>query len=48
MFYLSQSVDKVVLQKSIPTRIHQLILYMFNSKGYVDGFVVEVTPVKQL
>jgi len=31
--YLIQSVSKVVLQKSIPTQIRQLILYISNSKG---------------
>ena len=37
--YLTQSGLQVALQKSIPTRIHQLILYVHNIKGYVDGFV---------
>ena len=31
--YLSQSVFKVVLQKSILTQIRQLILYISTSKG---------------
>jgi len=31
--YLTPSVFKVVLQKSIPTQIRQLILYISNSKG---------------
>jgi len=31
--YLTQSVFKVVLQKSIPPQIRQLILYVRNSKG---------------
>ena len=37
--YLSQNVFQVVLQKSIPTQIRLLILYISNSKGYVDGFM---------
>ena len=35
------SVHKLVLQKSIPTPIRRLILYIRRSKGYVDGFVRE-------
>ena len=31
--YLTESVCKVVLQKSILAQIHQLILYTSNSKG---------------
>ena len=31
--YLTESVFEVVLQKSIPTQISQLILYISNSKG---------------
>ena len=34
---------KVVLQKSTPTQIRQLILYIGISKGYVDDFVGEST-----
>ena len=41
--HLAQSVDEVVLPKSIPTQICQLILYNSNSEGYVDGFVGELT-----
>ena len=37
-FNLTHSVSKV-LQKSIPAHIRQLILYISNSKGSVDGFV---------
>ena len=37
--YLTQSVFKCVLQKSIPTQIRQPILYLSNSKRLVDGFV---------
>ena len=36
------------LQKSIPTQIRQLILYISNSEGYVDGFVGEWTCAKRL
>ena len=46
--YLTESVYQVVLQKSIPAQIRQLILYISNSKGYVDGFVGGVTSAKQL
>ena len=31
--YLTQSIFEVVLQKSIPTRTRQLILYISNSEG---------------
>ena len=41
--YLTQSVFKVVLLKSIPTKIRQLVLYVSNCKEYVDGFVGELT-----
>ena len=50
-FFLTQSVYKVVLQKSIPAQIRQLILdyyYISNNKGYVDGFVGELTFAKRL
>ena len=46
--YLTQSVFEVVLQKSILTQIRQLILYMSNSKGQVDGFVGKLTSAKRL
>ena len=46
--YLTQSVFKVVLHESIPTQIRQLILYIINSQGYVDGFVGELTSAKRL
>ena len=45
---LIQSVFKVVLQKSIPTQIRQRVLYISNSKGYVDGFVEELPSAKRL
>jgi len=32
-FYLTESVYKVVLQKSIPAQIRQLILHICNNKG---------------
>ena len=46
--YLTQSVFQVVLQKSIPTQIRQLILYIRNSKGWVDRFVRGLTSAKRL
>ena len=46
--YLTQRVIKVVWQMSIPTQIRQLILYISNGKGYVDGFVGVLTSVKLL
>jgi hypothetical protein len=46
--HLTPSVFEVVLQKSNPTQIHQLILYMSSSKGHVDGFVRELTHAKRL
>jgi len=46
--YLTPSVFKVVLRKPIPTQIRQLVLYISNSKEYVDGFVRELTFAKRL
>ena len=46
--YLTESVDKVVSQKSIPAQIRQLSLYMSNNKGPVDGVVRELTFAKRL
>ena len=46
--YLTQSVFKVVLQKSIPTQMRQLTLYTGNSGGYVDGFVGKLNSAKRL
>ena len=40
---LTQDIFEVVSQKSIPTQICQLILYISNSRRYVDGFVGELT-----
>ena len=37
--YLTESAYKVALQKPIPAQICQLILYISNNKGWVDGFV---------
>ena len=42
------SLPKVVLRKSIPTQIPQLILRIGNGNGYVDGFVGELTSAKRL
>ena len=38
---LTESAHKVVVKKSIPTQIRQLILYISNDKDSVDGFVRE-------
>ena len=38
---LTESVYKVVLQKSIPAQILQLILYISDNTGHVDGLVRE-------
>ena len=46
--YPTQSVVQVVSQKQIPTQIRQLNLNSRHSKGYVDGFVGELTSAKQL
>ena len=46
--YLTQSVSKVVLQKSIPTRIRHLVPHVSNSQGYVDGFVGDLTSEKDI
>ena len=45
--YITQLFFKVVLQKSIPTQIRQLILYITYSKGCLDGFVGESTSAKR-
>ena len=46
--YLTESVYKVVLQKSIPAKIRQLMLYISDYKGYVDGFVRQLAFAKRL
>ena len=46
--YLTERVHKVVWQKSISAQIRQLILYINDAKGKVDGFVRELTFDKQL
>ena len=46
--YLTESVYTVVLQNSIPAQILQLILYMSNSEGEVNGFVRELIFANQL
>ena len=46
--HLTVGVYKVVLQQSIPAQIRQLILYISNNKGLVDGFVLELTCAKRL
>ena len=41
--YLTESFCQVVLKKSIPAQIRELIRYISNDKGYVDGFVRKLT-----
>ena len=41
--YPTESVFEAVQQKSIPAQIRPRIFYTSNRKGYVDGFVVELT-----
>jgi hypothetical protein len=43
--YLAESVDKVILQNSIPAQIHQLEIS--NNTGQVDGFVRDLTFAKR-
>ena len=38
-YYLAESVHKVVLQKTIDAQTRQLVLYGYQYKEYVDGFV---------
>ena len=47
-FYLTESVDKVILQKAITVQTRQLILYISDDEGLVDGFVRELTFTKTL
>ena len=42
-----EKVFKVVLQKSIPARIRQLILYISNNEGKVEVFVGELSFAKR-
>ena len=44
----TESVSNVVLQKSIPARIRQLILYISDNQGLVDGFARKVPFAKRL
>ena len=46
--YVAYSVYGVVLKKLIPAQIRQIILYISNDKGYVGGFVRELTFAQQL
>jgi len=46
--YLTESVYKVVFKKSILAQIRQLILYISNNTGKVDGFVRELNFLKRL
>ena len=45
--YLTQIVDQVVLQESIPAQIRQLILYISNEEDF-SGFVRELTFPAQI
>ena len=45
---LSESLDKIVFQKSILAQVRQLPRYFSNDKGYVAGFVRELTFAKLL
>ena len=44
---LTESVYKVVLRKSISAQIRQLILFISDNKGSVDGFERELTFTKR-
>jgi hypothetical protein len=46
--YLTQSVLQVVLQKTIPRQIRQLIVYISNIEEQVDGFVGDLTSAERL
>ena len=48
IFYLTESVHKFVFQTSIPAQIRELVLYISNRNGLVDGFVRELTLAKRL
>ena len=37
--YLTESVEKVVLQHSIPAQIRQLLLHISNQRGLVDIYI---------
>ena len=45
---LTQNVYNVVLQKSTPPQIRQLILYCYEYNEDVDGFVEELNFAKRL
>ena len=46
--YLTDSINKVFLKKSITTQIRRRILYISNDNGSVNEFVRELTFVKRL
>ena len=46
--HLTARVYKVVMQKSAPAQIRQLVLHISNDKGYVDGFAWELTFATRL
>ena len=45
-FHRSESVYTVVLQKSTPAQLRQLILYISNNQGSVDRILRELTSEK--
>ena len=47
-FCLAESVYKVVLKRSSPAPIRQLVLYISDDKGSVDGSVRELAFAKRL
>ena len=46
--YFTECLHKVVLQKSIPAQIRQLILYISKNQGQVDEYVREFVVAKRL
>jgi hypothetical protein len=47
-YFISQKVSLKLLKKSIPAQIRQVILYISDNKGQVDGFVRKLTFAKRL
>ena len=45
--YLTESAYKIVVKKSIPAQIRQVILHISNDKDSVDGFVRELIFAKR-
>jgi len=46
--YLTEGVFQIVLERSVPTQIRQLIIHISNSKGSVDEFLGVLTSAKRL